>query len=59
MINIGNLTLAFGGKVLFEEVTLFIDKKDKLGLVGRNGAGKSSLFKLILGEFSGPVALVN
>lgn len=37
---------------MFEEVTLFIDKKDKLGLVGRNGAGKSSLFKLILGEFS-------
>lgn len=52
MINIGNLTLSFGGKVLFEDVTLFIDKKDKLGLVGRNGAGKSSLFKLILGDHS-------
>lgn len=51
MINIGNLTLAFGGSVLFENVTLFIDKKDKLGLVGRNGAGKSSLFKLILNEY--------
>lgn len=51
MINIANLTLAFGGRVLFENVTLFIDKKDKLGLVGRNGAGKSSLFKLILNEY--------
>ncbi|MBI1184318.1 ATP-binding cassette domain-containing protein [bacterium] len=51
MINIANLTLSFGGRVLFENVSLFIDKKDKLGLVGRNGAGKSSLFKLILGQY--------
>lgn len=52
MINIANLTLSFGGTILFENVSLFIDKKDKLGLVGRNGAGKSSLFKLILGQYS-------
>lgn len=52
MINIANLTLSFGGSILFENVNLFIDKKDKLGLVGRNGAGKSSLFKLILGQHS-------
>ena len=52
MINLANLTLSFGGRVLFENVSLFIDHKDKLGLVGRNGAGKSSLFRLILGEHS-------
>ncbi|MBI3142027.1 MAG: ABC-F family ATP-binding cassette domain-containing protein [Bacteroidetes bacterium] len=50
MINLSGITLSFGGRVLFEDVSLFIDKKDKLGLVGRNGAGKSSLFKVILGE---------
>ncbi|MFY0675110.1 MAG: ABC-F family ATP-binding cassette domain-containing protein [Bacteroidia bacterium] len=59
MINIGGVTLAFGGRALFENVSLFIDKKDKIGLVGRNGAGKSSFFKLILKEYSaeGEVAL--
>lgn len=50
MINISNLTLSFGGRTLFENITFFIGKSDKIGLVGRNGAGKSTIFRLVLGE---------
>src|SRR5262249_35251314 len=43
---------AYGGRVLFADVTLQVNRQDRIGLVGPNGAGKSTLFSLILGEES-------
>ncbi len=50
MISINNLTVSFGGWDLFSDITLFINPKDRIGLVGKNGAGKSTLLKVITGE---------
>lgn len=50
MLNIKNLTLAYGPKVLIENANVQLYKGQITGLVGQNGAGKTSLFKLFLGE---------
>lgn len=47
-----NLSLAFGQKVLFKEAKLSINEGDKIGLIGLNGHGKSTLFKIITGDVS-------
>ena len=50
MINLENLTKSFGGHTLFEGVSFRLNSRERLGLVGRNGHGKTTLFKLISGE---------
>ena len=52
VIKIENLTFSYYGYVnpVFEEVTFYFDTDWKTGLIGRNGIGKSTLFKLLLGE---------
>ncbi|MFA6357966.1 MAG: ABC-F family ATP-binding cassette domain-containing protein [Candidatus Omnitrophota bacterium] len=50
MININNLSKNYGSKVLFEDISLNINEGEKIGLIGPNGTGKSTLFSLILGE---------
>ncbi len=50
MLNIKNLSLAYGPKVLIEEANIQLYKGQITGLVGQNGTGKTSIFKLILGE---------
>ena len=50
MIVLKNLTLRRGAKVLLDKVSLVINPGEKVGLVGRNGAGKSSLFRLFEGS---------
>lgn len=49
MLQLKNLTLAYGPKVLVKDVNLQLYKGQQVGLVGKNGCGKTSLFKLILG----------
>ncbi|MBL7858336.1 MAG: ABC-F family ATP-binding cassette domain-containing protein [Cyclobacteriaceae bacterium] len=51
MISITNLTYYIGGRALYENANMFIKPKDKIGLIGLNGRGKSTLLKLINGEF--------
>src|SRR3954467_4694241 len=48
MLTISQISKSFGGRTLFEDVTLQINREDRIGLVGPNGAGKSTLFSLIL-----------
>lgn len=48
-IGIGNLNKSFGVDKIFENVTFDIKTKDKIGLVGRNGTGKTTLLKIIAG----------
>ena len=50
MINISNISLAFGARQLLNDVSLTVSQGDRIGLIGRNGAGKSSLLKIISGE---------
>ncbi len=50
MIKINQLTKSYFARELFTDVTFQMNAGDRLGLVGRNGHGKSTLFKLILGE---------
>jgi len=59
MLNIHNLSVSFGGEYLFEEVTFRMGSGDRVGLVGKNGAGKSTMLKILAGDFkpdSGQIA---
>ena len=49
MISIDNLSVSFGGWTLFDQISFLINPKDRIGLVGRNGAGKTTILKLIAG----------
>src|SRR6188768_246958 len=51
MISITNLSYYIGGRALYENANMFIKPKDKIGLIGLNGRGKSTLLKLITGEY--------
>ncbi len=51
-IQLSNLTLVLGAKRIFENLNWEIQRGQRIGLIGANGAGKSSLFKLIQGEYS-------
>ena len=50
MLNITNLSKNYGAKILFKNVSLNINQGEKIGLIGPNGTGKSTLFSLILQE---------
>jgi len=50
MLTISGISKAFGARTLFEDVTLQINRGERVGLVGPNGAGKSTLFALALGQ---------
>ena len=50
MISTDNLTKSYAGQSLFEEASFKINAKERLGLVRRNGHGKTTLFRLITGE---------
>lgn len=52
MLTVSQLNKSFSGRMLFDEVSLQVNRGDRIGLVGPNGAGKSTLFSLILGETS-------
>ena len=49
MISINNLTVSFGGFTLLDDINFHISEQDRIGLVGKNGAGKSTMLKLICG----------
>lgn len=50
MISIRNLTKSYGKQLLFEDATFTIGDGEKIGLVGRNGHGKSTFFRILIGE---------
>lgn len=50
MISVSNISYYIGGRALYENASMFIKPKDKIGLIGLNGRGKSTLLKLINGE---------
>lgn len=50
MIQVLNIAKSFGTQLLFEGLTVTIGRGERIGLVGRNGTGKTTLFKILLGE---------
>ncbi len=60
MISVNSVTVSFGGYNLFDNISFLINPTDRIGLAGKNGAGKSTMLKLIAGEQSatkGEIAL--
>ncbi len=51
MLTINNLSFYFGGRAIFDGASLQIKPKDRIGLIGLNGMGKSTLLRLIVGEY--------
>jgi ATP-binding cassette subfamily F protein 3 len=52
MISLKNISFYFGSRILYDEVSLHIKPKDKIGLIGANGTGKSTLLRMITGEYT-------
>ncbi|MBO9637945.1 MAG: ABC-F family ATP-binding cassette domain-containing protein, partial [Siphonobacter aquaeclarae] len=52
MLSISNLSFYFGSRALYDEASLHIKPKDRIGLIGANGTGKSTLLRLIVGEYT-------
>ena len=50
MLNIHNLSISFSGETLFDEITFRLGAGDRVGLIGKNGAGKSTMLKILAGE---------
>ena len=51
MISISDLDFHFGSRALYDNASLHIKPKDKIGLIGLNGTGKSTLLRLLVGEY--------
>ena len=52
MLTVSHLSKSFAGRALFDDVSLQVNRGDRIGLVGPNGSGKSTLFALLLGDVS-------
>ncbi len=50
MLNVHDISVSFGGEVLFEGISFRLNPGDRAGLIGKNGAGKSTMLRLISGE---------
>ena len=49
-LTLENVTKSYGEKVLFKNITLYIDKGQKIGLIAKNGTGKTTLMRVIAGR---------
>src|SRR6476660_1661257 len=52
MLTVSQLSKSFAGRALFDDVSLQVNRGDRIALVGPNGSGKSTLFALLLGDVS-------
>jgi len=52
MVNVQNLIMRFGNRVLFQDINLKLDRNKRYGLIGANGAGKTTFLKILSGEIN-------
>ncbi|HKL66378.1 MAG TPA: ABC-F family ATP-binding cassette domain-containing protein, partial [Bacteroidales bacterium] len=52
MLSVDNISLSFGARELFGNISFLVNERDRIGLTGKNGAGKSSLLKIIHGQLN-------
>src|SRR3954454_10767981 len=50
VLSVSNVSVSFGATQLFKDITFTVDEGERWGIIGRNGAGKTSIFKIIIGE---------
>ncbi len=58
LLSLSNIGVSFGATELFKNVTFTVAEGERWGIIGRNGAGKSSIFNLITGELEPTVGSV-
>ena len=58
-MNIKNLSMSFGIQDIFDDITLHINENEKVGVIGVNGAGKSTFFNLIMGKLEPDKGSIN
>jgi len=62
MVNVNNLIMRFGNRVLFQDINLKLDRHKRYGLIGANGAGKTTFLKILSGqidEYEGDINVEN
>ncbi|MGI9552161.1 MAG: ATP-binding cassette domain-containing protein, partial [Aurantibacter sp.] len=59
MIAISNLSYFIGDRPLYENASLHIKSRDKIGLIGLNGTGKSTLLRLINGDYQASLGTIS
>ena len=59
MLSLEHITIQFGERSLFEDITATIGPRDRIGLVGSNGSGKSTLLKAIIGIQQTDAGMIN
>ncbi len=59
MISVANLSIQFGAKPLFENVSVTFGNSNRYGLIGANGSGKSTLMKILAGQLEPTVGNVS
>src|SRR2546423_15407354 len=58
MLQVYNITLSYGPRLVLDDVSFTLSRGEKAGLIGINGAGKSSLLKIVAGQLSQDAGLV-
>ncbi len=58
MIQLNHIEKSFGAQVLFDDLTFTVNRRERVGLVGRNGHGKTTVFRMVLGEISPDAGLI-
>ncbi|MCF6340025.1 MAG: ATP-binding cassette domain-containing protein [Sulfurimonas sp.] len=62
MVNVNNLIMRFGNRILFQDINLKLDRHKRYGLIGANGAGKTTFLKILAGqidEYEGDINIEN
>lgn len=52
MLSVNNISVQFNGEFLFENISYIVNKRDRIGLVGKNGAGKTTMLRIISGQLA-------
>ena len=58
VLSLSKIAMGFGERTLFEDVSFEVESRDKVGLIGSNGVGKTTLFKIICGELEPTAGVV-